>query len=60
MSVLDHLSPMTSTEKFCEVCEEETLHVSYLTSLSTNPLARYYDLECEPCMLSRDWYQCQL
>jgi hypothetical protein len=55
MSVLDHLSPMTSTEKFCKECEEETLHVSYLTALSTNPLARYYDLECEICMLSREW-----
>jgi hypothetical protein len=49
------LSPIPSTERFCEDCEEETLHVSYITALNTNPLARYYELACEPCMLSRDW-----
>ena len=49
------LSPIPSTEQFCDECGEETLHVSYITALNTNPLARYYELACEPCMLSRDW-----
>jgi hypothetical protein len=56
MSEILPLSPIPSTEQFCEDCEEETLHVSYITALNTNPLARYYALECEPCMLSRDWH----
>jgi hypothetical protein len=56
MSAILPLSPIPSTEQFCEDCEEETLHVSYITALNTNPLARYYALECEPCMLSRDWH----
>ena len=49
------LSPIPSTDQWCEYCEEKTLHVSYLTALNTNPLAKFYALECEPCMLSAEW-----
>jgi hypothetical protein len=49
------LSPMEDEIVWCDICEEETLHVSYLTSLNTNPLAKFYALECEICMLSAEW-----
>jgi len=49
------LSPIPSTDQWCEYCEEKTLHISYLTALDTNPLAKFYALECEPCMLSAEW-----
>ena len=49
------LSPMEDEIVWCDICEEETLHVSNLTSLNTNPLAKFYALECEICMLSAEW-----
>jgi hypothetical protein len=49
------LSPMPEETLFCEICEDETLHVPMVTALNTNPLARFYQLECEICMLSWEW-----
>lgn len=55
MNDLLPLSPMEDETLFCDLCEEETLHVSMLTSLAENPLAKFYALECEICMLSWEW-----
>jgi len=49
------LSPMEDEMVYCDICEEETLHVAMLTSLATNPLAMFYAQECEVCMLSWEW-----
>jgi hypothetical protein len=49
------LSPIPSTDKWCEACERETYHSSYLTALNSNPLAKYYELACEPCMEQAHW-----
>ena len=43
------------TERWCDVCDEETLHVSTLTFLTENPLDKFDQLECEICMLSWEW-----
>lgn len=40
------------TERWCDVCDEETLHVSTLTFLTENPLDKFDQIECEVCMLS--------
>jgi hypothetical protein len=55
MNDLLPLSPLEDEMLWCDICEEETLHVSYLTALDTNPLAKFYALECEICMLSAEW-----
>ena len=55
MSVTLPLSPMEDVTQFCDECDEETLHIAMLTSLAENPLAKFYQLECEICMLSWEW-----
>jgi hypothetical protein len=55
MSVTLPLSPMEDVTQFCDECGEETLHVAMLTSLAENPLAKFYQLECEICMLAWEW-----
>jgi len=55
MNTLLPLSPMEDETLFCEDCQEDTLHMSFLTALNTNPLAKFYELRCEPCMLSSEW-----
>ena len=49
------LSPIPSTDKWCEACGRETFHMSRVRSLDTNPLAKYYALECEPCIEQSFW-----
>lgn len=49
------LSPIPSTDQWCDECERETYHTSYLTALNTNPLAKFYALACEPCMSKAYW-----
>jgi hypothetical protein len=49
------LSPMEDETVYCDMCEEETNHVAMLTALNTNPLAKFYALECEICILSWEW-----
>jgi hypothetical protein len=47
--------PLESVEDWCEGCEEETLHVSYISRFNYNPTSYGYTLECEPCLLSAEW-----
>lgn len=56
MAILTKLSPVRieDTEMWCDLCEEETLHVSYYTKFIKTGETGYL-LECEPCMLSADW-----
>jgi hypothetical protein len=49
------LSPMEDEMVYCDMCDEETNHVAYITALNTNPSAKFYALECEICMLSAEW-----
>jgi len=51
------LSPsrIEDTEQWCDICEEETLHISMATELHSNPGVIGYLLECEPCTLSWEW-----
>lgn len=46
-------SPIEDTVQHCEMCEDETLHISVFTRFTTGRTG--YLLECEPCMLSWDW-----
>ena len=55
MNDLLPLSPLEDEMLWCDLCEEDTLHLSYLTAMDTNPLAKFYALECEICMLSAEW-----
>jgi hypothetical protein len=48
-------TPLESVEDWCEVCEEDTLHVSYISRFDYNPTRYGYTLNCEPCMLSAEW-----
>jgi len=46
-------TPLEDTEQYCDMCEDETLHISMLTRFTDGRAG--YLLECEPCMLSWDW-----
>ena len=48
--------PLDDVEKWCDICEDQTLHVSYITEFQNKPGVKGYLLECEPCMLSIDWH----
>jgi len=47
------LAPIEDTVQYCDVCEDETLHISMLTNFESGETG--YLLECEPCMLSWEW-----
>ena len=47
-------SPIEDTVQHCDMCEDETLHISVSTKFTATGEYGYL-LECEPCMLSWDW-----
>lgn len=58
MSYVVELSPVPvgDTEEFCDVCGEETYHVSTLSEFHSQPGVLGYLLECEPCLMSLEWH----
>jgi len=47
-------SPAEDTIQHCEMCEDDTLHISVFTRFTGTGQTGYL-VECEPCMLAWDW-----